>query len=206
MDNRTLVKIELSNNHFTIHYVRRDIKSPIFLENCSALLRLQNQPIVIMQNINSFLTCVKDEPLDRINLTFTWLDEEDDRLVGWHDWVSIPYSKLMAFIRAGIQRRCPTVGRFLSLKPDEEKHPHIIFCETDRLQECLFRDDVRRKLIRFLRDRFQWPGSEEIRFYNYSVPYSFIFQEIRNGEASVTGGLVLHGQEDMAKAYYSIHT
>lgn len=50
---------------------------------------------------------------------------------------------------------------------------------------------------------FHW---DEIRFYNDFVPYSFFFREFRGGQPGICGGLILHGQENMAKAQYSIHT
>ena len=65
---------------------------------------------------------------------------------------------------------------------------------------------VRRKLIRFLRDNFQWGWSDEVRFYNDFLPYSFFFTEIRGGQQGICGGLILHGREDLNRAYYSIHT
>lgn len=206
MDDRIMLKMERINNSFAIWYLNRDKSSPIFLADCNELLHLRDQPRVITQNMYSFITFVKKNSSDVINLGFTWLNEEGNRLVGWRDWVFLPYSKLMAFIEASVQKGGPTKGQFLSVIPDKEKHPHIVFCDTDRLRECLSRKDVRRKLLRFLRDRFQWPGREEIRFYNDFVPYSFVFQEIYNGKVGITGGLILHGQEDMDTAYYAIHT
>lgn len=205
MDDRTMLEIVRINNSFAIWYLNRDKRSPIFFTDCNELLHLRDQPRVITQNMYSFITFVKKNSSDVINLGFTWLNEEGNRLVGWRDWVFLPYSKLMAFIEASVQKGGPTKGQFLSVIPDKEKHPHIVFCDTDRLRECLSRKDVRRKLIRFLRDRFQWPGSEEIRLYNDPLPYSFTFQEICSGNSGMTGRLVLHNHEDMDAAYYSIH-
>ena len=48
--------------------------------------------------------------------------------------------------------------------------------------------------------------ADEIHLFNDFVPYSFFFREYRNGQPVVCGGLILHGQEDMSKAYYGIHT
>jgi len=205
MDDRTMLEIVRINNSFAIWYLNQDKRSPIFFADCNELLHLRDQPRVITQNMYSFITFVKKNSSDVINLGFTWLSEEGNRLVGWRDWVSLPYSKLMAFIEASVQKGGPTKGQFLSVIPDKEKHPHIVFCDTDRLRECLSRKDVRRKLIRFLRDRFQWEGSEEIRLYNDPLPYSFTFQEIRSGNTGVTGRLILHNHEDMDAAHYSIH-
>lgn len=53
---------------------------------------------------------------------------------------------------------------------------------------------------------FDWPDSNEIYLYNDFVPYSFFFREFRNDRAVMCGGLILHGQEDMSRAYYGLHT
>ena len=41
---------------------------------------------------------------------------------------------------------------------------------------------------------------------NDFVPYSFFFREYQGGRVCLCGGLILHGQDDMSKAYYGIHT
>ena len=65
---------------------------------------------------------------------------------------------------------------------------------------------VRRKLAKCLRDSFRWQESESVRFYDDFLPYSFFFREIRNVQPGICGGLILHGQEDMSTAHYSVHT
>ncbi|MCH5174248.1 MAG: hypothetical protein J1D85_08610, partial [Bacteroidales bacterium] len=65
----------------------------------------------------------------------------------------------------------------------------------------------RHKLGKALATNFNWPGADEVRLANDFVPYSFFFQEFRNGRPCLCGGLILHSQEeDMGKAYYGIHT
>lgn len=66
-------------------------------------------------------------------------------------------------------------------------------------------------LLRGLRARramanFNWPRSDEVHLYNDFTPYSFFFREFAGGRACLCGGLILHGQEDMNKAYYGLHT
>ena len=62
------------------------------------------------------------------------------------------------------------------------------------------------KLVHFLRDEFRWSRSDRIEFYDDFVPHSFVFKEFRDGQPTMTGGLILHNQDDMQKASYSIHT
>lgn len=84
--------------------------------------------------------------------------------------------------------------------------PKFVFCGEENLHAVLENRPVRRKLVKFLRNNFHWQGADEIRFYNDFVPYSFFFREFRGGRPGMCGGLILHGQENMAKAQYSIHT
>ena len=61
-------------------------------------------------------------------------------------------------------------------------------------------------VLEALMANFNWPDADEIHLTNDFMPYSFFFREYRNGQAGMCGGLILHGQEDMDKAYYGIHT
>ena len=47
---------------------------------------------------------------------------------------------------------------------------------------------------------------EELYQKGINLVYSFFFREYRGGQALMCGGLILHGQDDMGKAYYGIHT
>ena len=49
-------------------------------------------------------------------------------------------------------------------------------------------------------------GGTTVRFYGGRDPYSFFFQEYRDGREGVRGGLVLHRQADMTKDKYYVHT
>ena len=83
----------------------------------------------------------------------------------------------------------------------------IVFYDHEGLRTCLENKTVRGKLARALRDNFRCYRAEQISFYHDFVPYSFLFQETRNGRVGIVGGLILHnGEDDLKKAYYSIHT
>lgn len=81
-----------------------------------------------------------------------------------------------------------------------------MFKSRKNLHAALANGVIRRKLIRFLRDQFRWAYAEKIEIYDDFMPYSFFFRETRGGETGLSGGIILHGQEDMKTAYYSIHT
>ena len=80
------------------------------------------------------------------------------------------------------------------------------FCGKENLHAALENKTVRRKLVKFLRDNFWWKNASKICFYDDFLPYSFTFREFRNGKPEMCGGLILHGQENLDRAYYSIHT
>ena len=42
--------------------------------------------------------------------------------------------------------------------------------------------------------------------YDDFVPYNFFFREERTCGTGLCGGIILHGQKDLKKAYYGIHT
>jgi hypothetical protein len=74
------------------------------------------------------------------------------------------------------------------------------------LRAAIGNAQVRHKLGKALMTNFDWPDADEIHLYNDFTPYSFFFREFRGEKSCLCGGLILHGQEDMSKAYYGIHT
>ena len=84
--------------------------------------------------------------------------------------------------------------------------PKLEFCGKENLHAALENKTVRRKLVKFLRDNFWWKSASKICFYDDFLSYSFTFREFRNGKPGMCGGLILHGQENLDRAYYSIHT
>ena len=83
--------------------------------------------------------------------------------------------------------------------------PKIIVKDTHNLQLVAANPVYRRKFAKFMRDAFQW-NSTAIELYDDFVPYSFFFREKRGDHYGMCGGVILHGQDDPVKAYYSIHT
>jgi len=102
-------------------------------------------------------------------------------------------------LRESVSERKPIVWKALSVD-DSVGQARIVFKSRKNLHAALGNGVIRRKLIRFLRDQFRWGNSEEIEIYDDFVPYSFFFREIKDGKAGISGGLILHGQEDMEKA------
>lgn len=140
-----------------------------------------------------------------VKIRFVWLNRSGNRLSGEEETVVVSYESLMTFVRINAQADGPVTWRELDISLRKVR-PRLVFRCHERLRECLDNKTVRRKLVKFLRNNFNWPYSERIEFYTDFVPYSFSFQEFCGGKNVMCGGVILHGQEDMSKAYYSIHT
>ena len=97
---------------------------------------------------------------------------------------------------------------FKAISLDPSRHcPGLVFDgNRANLRAAIDTPQVRRKLGKALAVNFNWPDADEIHLTDDFVPYSFFFREIRDGQARMCGGLILHSQEDMNKAYYGIHT
>lgn len=139
------------------------------------------------------------------DMRFAWFTHSGNQFSGREETVTLDNKKLLAFVRASAEPGGPQEWRGLSVPPCRER-PRLIFRCHERLRECLDNKTVRRKLVKFLQSNFNWPYSEKIEFYTDFVPYSFFFQEFCGGKNTMCGGVILHKQEDVAKAYYSIHT
>ncbi len=161
--------------------------------------------MVVVSDIHCFSAlrlCGSDGTL---HIDFIWLQGGRDRLTGWEESVILPYGSLVDFMRKSSQEDGPDKWKHLSLRTGS--HPKIIFHDCEGLRKCLENKTVRGKLIRALRDNFRYSGAEQISFYHDSVPYSFLFQEMRGGRVGTVGGLILHNEDnDLKKAYYSVHT
>ncbi len=206
MNNRVLLKAAASEHCISFRTVSRSRKSPKrFYVTRDEFARLEAQASITTHDGWSFAILRRDARADTLEIQFTWLNGGGDRLSGWEETVIVPYSRLAAFVRESAQEGGPREWKALSMD-FSGRRPQLVFDAKKTLRAILNNGVVRRKLVRVLRDGFNWPRSEQIHFYNDFVPYSFFFREIQDGEAVMCGGLILHGQEDMNKAYYSVHT
>ena len=205
MDNRTLVKISATKNCIGFRIVTPTEKSPHrFYVLRDSILALEAKSQVIEQDCGSFAVLRRDKARGTLSIRFVWLSGSGCQITGREETVTLPYDKLLEFMNDSATENGPKEWNTLSIEASGT--PRQIFCGQENLHDALRRKAVRRKLVRFLRDHFQWGSSDEIRFYNDFVSYSVSFREFRCGQPGMSGGLILHGQEDMAKAQYSIHT
>ncbi len=211
MSNRILFRAHANENTISIQTYTPRMKSPQrFYITYSELDRLQGEGSIITSDIHSFARLRLDERRDRITFAFTWLSGRSfDRVEGVEQTVHLRWSKLRAFLDAVRQPDCPEGNKvFRAVSLDAHKgRPRLVFDgNRANLRAAIGDPLIRRKLGKALMANFNWPDADEIHLTNDFVPYSFFFREYRNGRACLCGGLILHGQEDMGKAYYGIHT
>lgn len=206
MTDRTMVKVSATENCLVFRTITKKRKSPrSFYVLRDDVKRLEQHGSVTANDIHCFAELRRDVAYDLVQIRFFWLRQMGaNRLEGHTEMERLPYGELMNYER--VSRQNPGAAEWKVLSVDNVPMPRMVFRSTENLHAALSHRTVRRKLVRSLRDDFQWPWSEEIRFYNDSLPYSFFFREIRGGRPSICGGLILHGQENIDKAYYSIHT
>lgn len=204
MENRTLVKITAAKHCLIFRTISRTRKSPYsFYVLRDHFEELENllEPAMTVSDIRSFAEFRRDIPRKTVQIRFSWLSGSEERLTGWAETVTIPYDKLIRFARKSAEGEAWTA---LSMR--EPRPPRLVFSAGKNLHAAVNDPLVRRKLARYLYGSFHWRSADSIYFYDDSLPYSFFFREIHNGQPGICGGLILHGQEDMRQAYYSIHT
>ena len=202
MKDRTLVYMTFRDGTVSLRTVSRSRKSPHrFYISCQELERLETGSTIIVQDIHSFAMLRRDAYAGTVEIAFTWLEGNGESVSGCQEAITLPYGKMMECLR----QSKPFVWKTLSID-NSAKQAQIVFKSRKNLHAALANGVIRRKLIRFLRDQFRWAYAEKIEIYDDFVPYSFFFRETRGGETRISGGIILHGQEDMKTAYYSMHT
>ena len=202
MKERTLVYMIFRDDYVGLQTVSRSKKSPHrFYISRHRLEELGHKSEVIANDIHSFAILRRNAYAGTVEIAFTWLGNDGNRISGYQDAITLPYGKMMEYLH----QSKPYVWKVLSID-NSMKQAKIVFKSRKNLHAALGNGVIRRKLIRFLREQFRWEGSEKIEIYDDFVPYSFFFRETRNGEDGICGGIILHGQEDMETAYYSMHT
>lgn len=203
---RTLVYMVFRGDYVGLRTVSRSRKSPHrFYISQHKLEELEHRSETITQDIHSFAVLRRNTHAGTIEIEFTWLGTDGDGVSGYKDTIILPYDKMMECLHESMLQDKPVVWKTLSID-DSAEQAKVVFKSGKNLHAVLENSLIRRKLIRVLRDQFKWKYAEKIEFYDDFVPYSFNFREIRDGKIGISGGLILHGQEDMKTAYYSMHT
>ena len=208
MTNRILLRARADENAVQLRTVSARMKSPQrFFVTYSELDRLRQDGSIITSDIHSFAQLRLDERRDRLTIEFTWLTGHCyDRVEGMEQTIHLRWSAFRVFLEDCRRPDGPKDFKALSLD-NSKRRPKLIFDGNKANLKAAIGDlRVRHKLGKALDVNFRWPDADEIRLYNDFVPYSFFFREYRGGQARMCGGLILHGQEDMSKAYYGLHT
>lgn len=208
MTSRILLCAHADENAVQLRTVSTRLKSPHrFFVTYSELDRLRRDGSIITSDIHSFAQLRLDERRDRLTIEFTWLTGRSfDRVEGTEQIVHLRWSAFRAFLEDCRDPDGPRDFKALSLDVSKTR-PRLMFDgNRANLRAAIGNPLVRRKLGKALMANFNWPDAEEIHLTNDFVPYSFFFREYRGGQTRMCGGLILHGQEDMAKAYYGLHT
>ncbi len=206
MKDRTLVYMIFRTDCIALRTVSHLRKSPHrFYIPRSRLEELEHTPYMIAHDLNSFVVLRRDTYTGTVEIELTWLSGDGYAVSGYLETIILPYDQMVAYLDESASEDAPVVWKTLSID-NSHRQPQLMFKSSKNLCAALTDSTIRRKLVRSLRDEFRWPQSERIEFYDDFLPYSFIFKEIRGGKAVMTGGLILHGQDDMQKAHYSIHT
>ena len=208
MINRIMLRAHANENTVSIRTVSAQMKSPQHFYICyDEFDRLQLDGRIISSDIHSFVKIRLDEKRDRITFEFTWLAGHcHGRVEGTEQAVTLRWSGFREFLDACRWPDGPKEFKAVSLDVRGSR-PRLIFDgNRENLRAAIGDRRVRHKLGKALMANFNWPDADEVHIFNDFVPYSFFFREFRDGHPVMCGGLILHGQEDMDKAYYGIHT
>ncbi len=204
MNDRIMVKMTASEDWIFFRTVTKEKKSTSLYVRRDELLSLADRGRIIAWD-HSFAVFTHDKEADTVNIRFYWVNmHSGDSFTGRVQSVKLPFEPFMEFVEQSAFGVQPQTWSALSVESQQE--PRFIFQSRKNLSAVISNKLVRRKLCKFLRDRFKWCNCTEITFTDDYIPYSFMFREMRNGTAGICGGLILHGQENMEKAYYEIHT
>ncbi len=204
MNDRIMVKMTASEDWIFFRTITKARKSSSLYVRRDELLSLADRGRIIAWD-HSFALFTHDEEEGTVNIRFYWVNmHSGDSFTGQVQSVKLPFGPFMEFVEQSAFGVQPQTWSALSI--ESPPAPRFVFRSRENLGAVISNKLVRRKLCKFLLDRFHWCDSTEIIFTDDFVPYSFVFREMRNGAAGICGGLILHGQENMEKAYYEIHT
>lgn len=207
---RTMLKLSASEESVSLRTVSRGFCSPhrfIVLEK--ELQELEEKRYCITADIRSYAEMQLEKAdteggADILRIRFTWLGESaDGKLSGMEEVLRFPWDGF----REGIARSRSLDGAAVGLLSKKGSGtPKIEFRSRSHLKDVAGKRILRKKLGKFLGCHFAWKGSRKIVITDDFVPYSFFFREERPDGGGMCGGIILHGQEDMKKARYEIHT
>lgn len=125
-----------------------------------------------------------------------------NEIAGYTENVLLPFAPFREYLAGKVEEG--QLWKWLSLS--ERRTPPLEFHSRSHLHEVVANPEIRHKLGIFISRNLQWPDYTKIVVSDDWIPYSFAFTGYRVGGPGISGGIILHGQENMQKAYYGIHT
>ncbi len=208
MNNRIMIKLSVSDDCISLRTFSRGYQSPQrFVLTEKELLELEEKRYLTVSDIRSFAKLALRKTVEQgdvLEIEFTWLsDAGGGKVSGMTENIRLSHEKFKEMVREsgenGVQKR------MLSL--EEKDRPKVEFQSRRNLKAVAETKALRKKLGKFMGNHFlRWRGSRLITMYDDFEPYSFFFQEQTPYGNSIRGGVILHGRENLKKAYYGIHT
>ena len=203
-----MVKFSAAEDYVSLQTISRAYHSPQrFVILQSEFRELEKKKHLLVMDIRSFakLRLLQTAAGRQIlEIVFSWLSSrENGELYGQEERIRLPYEKFLQLVEESYEQG-GTCKKLLSIQ--EQHRPKIEFYSRGNLQEVVQRKTLRRKLGKFLDRHFNWPDAKSIQISDDFVPYSFFFVEKRDTGNGLCGGIILHGQENLKKAYYGMHT
>ena len=208
MDDRIMVKLSVSDDCISLQTCSRGYHSPQrFILTKSELRELDEKRYLTVSDIRSFAKLALRKTMEQeevLEIDFTWLnDVGSGKVSGVTETVRLSYEKFRELAKESGEDG--TQKKMLSLKDDSRIR--IAFLSRKNLRAVAETKMLRKRLGKFMGNHFlRWKGSRQIILYDDFEPYSFFFQEQTPYGAGICGGVILHGRENLKKAYYGIHT
>lgn len=198
MRDRTLVKICVYNDAFSLETISKNFHSiHSFYILKSDMQELKKHKVFIIKDMCSFAVLrLKGE---FIEVELTWLSSSGGEILkGKREYVRLSYQYLLQILsKNGVYKQLsiPVVNK---LKID--------FKNSSNLKKVVENKLIRRKFSQFIGKHLNWSGYVTIELIDDFTPYGFLFTSYTQYGIDICGAIILHNQEDLAKAYYSMHT
>ena len=207
-EKRTMVKISAWGECVSLRTVSRGFRSPhrfVLLEK--ELEELEEKRHALCKDIYSFADMHLEKAEgdgDVFVIRLVWLSgAADGKLSGTEETLRFPWDAFRESI-AGSRSLGGAAVKLLAMKG--RGLPKVEFHSRKHLKEVAEMPALRKKLGKFLANHLTWEDGIRVTVYDDFVPYSFLFREETVFGGGLCGGIILHGQEDMKKAYYELHT
>ena len=205
---RTMVKIKAVEDYVSLRtYSRKHGLSEQFVLWRRELNELSKKGSILSADGHSYARLYlykNQEGVEVLRIEISWLHSRGNKLIGHIERISLIYQDFLYCVEDSALSGGKIYRR---LSVTEYHRPALEFSSSRNLQKVVQRKGMRRKLGKFLDRNFQWPNAVKILVTDdCCVPYSFFFREERIGGTGICGGIILHGQKDLKKAYYGLHT